>query len=61
MKSLKSWKTTLAGSIGIALAIVKYVWPEHSSFFVELIALATSAGLIAARDNNRSSEDVGAK
>lgn len=58
---MKSWKTTLGGIVGIVMLAVKYYWPQHSAILTEFIALATSLGLIAARDNNVSSEEAGAK
>lgn len=58
---MKSWKTTTAGIVALLAVLVKYYWPEHSSMFAEIIAVATAAGLIAARDNNVSSEQAGAK
>lgn len=61
MKSLKSWKTTLAGIIGLAALIVEIYFPEYAPGLAKLTAAAISAGLIAARDNNVSSEQAGAK
>jgi len=55
-----SWKTTLAG---IALIIAGHtllvVWPEEKLGEALAMILAGS-GLIFARDNDKSSEDVGA-
>jgi len=65
----KSWKTTLAGLLGIlASAITLVIKPlmdgdaataaEWGKFWA---IIAPAAGLLFARDDNRSSEAVGAK
>jgi hypothetical protein len=55
-----SWKTTLAG---IALIVAGHtlllVWPEEKMGEAIAMILAGS-GLIFARDNDKTSEDVGA-
>lgn len=61
-----SWKTTLTGILTIAGAVVaaglQYLKTGTLPEFGPLIAAVTAGvGLIAARDNNKSSEEVGAK
>ena len=61
-----SWKTTTAGvlSIVVAVASAALVWLKTGSLpdFGPVVAAVTAGvGLIAARDNDKSSEDVGAK
>lgn len=66
-----SWKTTLAG-VGALLLILGQVLKvlfdgdpsttlNLDSIIVEVIAALTAIGLINARDNDKTSEDVGAK
>ena len=55
---MTSWKTTLAGLIGIAAVVVPQFWPEYAPLMLKLAAIATSLGLIAARDNNVPSAAV---
>lgn len=57
---MKSWKTTAAGLIAIAAIIIETFFPEHRDVFAKVIAAATAAGLLAARDNNVTSEQAGA-
>jgi len=64
----KSWKTSLGGIILICLAVSSFLWsyfdgdpttvPNGELFFAQL---AGGIALIFARDNNKSSEAVGAK
>lgn len=61
MKNLKSWKTSLAGIIAIVTVIVEIYFPEYAPGLAKLAAAAVGAGLLAARDNNVSSEQAGAK
>ena len=63
MKSLKftSWKTALAGIIGLAGTVVPQFWPEYAQIMLQIVGLATSLGLMVARDDDKTSEDVGAK
>lgn len=64
-----SWKTTLCGILSILAAIITFVAlplldgnPETSTNVTALIAaIVAGIGLIKARDNDKSSEDVGAK
>ena len=61
-----SWKTTTAGvlSIVVAVASAALVWLKTGSLpdFGPVIAAVTAGvGLLAARDNDKSCEDVGAK
>lgn len=62
---MKSWKTTSAGALAIVSAITT-LWFQRASLTPELItgaaaAILTGVGLLCARDNDKSSEDVGAK
>lgn len=64
-----SWKTTLCGILGvIAAAITLVAQPlldgdpnTAPQWGVFVAALTTAVGLVFARDNDKSSEDVGAK
>lgn len=64
---MKSWKTTSAGILMIAGAIVRagFAWKAKSlseeAVMTILTTLVGGIGLILARDNDKSSEDVGAK
>lgn len=53
-----SWKTTLAGVLAIATAIVGHFWPQHLPLLVSIGTALTGLGLMAARDNGVTSEDV---
>jgi hypothetical protein len=57
----KSWRTTLAGLVGIAGAIATIVWPEYAAKIGAISTAIVGSGLLAARDNKVSSEDAGAK
>lgn len=66
---MKSWKTTLCGILGAVAAAITLVAqplldadpntvPQWGAF---LAAAAAALGLVLARDNDKSSEDVGLK
>lgn len=61
-----SWKTTSTGLLAIAGGIVRLVFAIKAGSLTEeavmtvLTTIITGVGLLAARDNNVSSEDVGA-
>jgi len=64
----KSWKTTTAGIAGILVAIASCAQAAFDNdpatvpnYEVALAAVITGLGLIFARDNDKSSESVGAK
>ena len=62
---MKSWKTTLAGvlSIGVALGSATLIWLKTGSvpdFGPVVAAVTAGVGLIMARDNDKTSEQVGA-
>jgi hypothetical protein len=64
--NMKSWKTTLSGVAtilgGVAGAIKLYLSGNvGEAITVGFTAITTGIGLIAARDNNVSSEQAGAK
>lgn len=59
MKS--SWKTTTSGVIAIAAIVVANWFPQYKGLLDTITGVAVSLGLISARDNNVTSEDVGAK
>ncbi len=56
-----SWKTTTAGVLAIAAIVVQNWFPQYQGILNTVTGVAISLGLIAARDNNVTSEDVGAK
>lgn len=63
-----SWKTTLSGvaaiitTLGAALSAMTDGNPDTTvNLSATITAIAVGLGLIMARDNNKSSEDVGAK
>ena len=68
---MKSWKTTVCGVAGLVAAVATGVKaffdgdPETGIDFGGILAavlvLAPSLGLLFARDNDKSSEDVGTK
>lgn len=65
---MKSWKTTVAGiggilaAVGGALALLFDGKPDTNPDWTAVIAAVTAGvGLILARDNDKSSEDVNAK
>ena len=64
-KSKSSWKTTLWGLLGSAGAVciaLAQVFPQNKGWAVAG-AVATALGIgglgVTARDNNRTSEDIG--
>ncbi len=62
---MKSWKTTSAGILTIIGALVS-LWFERHFLTPEIVmaaatAVLTGIGLILARDNDKTSEDAGAK
>jgi len=60
MKSM-SWKTTVSGLLALLGANLALFWPEHCAKLGGfLAALGSGVGLLFARDNDKSSEDVGA-
>lgn len=52
-----SWKTTLSGILTVVFGLVSMKWPSVGA---PLMALAIAVGLMKARDDDKSSEDVGA-
>src|SRR5688500_20255917 len=65
---MKSWQTTLAGIAAIVAAIANAIVAQFDSdpmtvpdWPLVVAAIAAGIGLIRARDNDKSSEDVGAK
>ena len=65
--TMKSWKTTAVGigallvAIGSAMIALLDDDPNTSLNIQQLISALAGLGLIAARDNSKTSEDVGAK
>ena len=62
---MKSWKTTAAGVVGIVVAVgsAALVWLKTGAvpdFGPVVAAVTAGVGLIAARDNDKTSEQVGA-
>jgi hypothetical protein len=58
---MKSWRTTLAGVVGIAGSVATVIWPEYAAKIAAVTTAVMSSGLLAARDNKVSSEEAGAK
>lgn len=62
---MKSWKTTVTGIVAIITAICGAVTGIVNNTPVDwttvIAAVVSGVGLIAARDNKVTSEDVGAK
>ena len=65
---MKSWKTTLAGVAAIIAAIALAIAHQFDAdantvadWGAVAAAVAAGVGLLYARDNDRSSEDVGIK
>ena len=63
---MKSWKTTLAGvlSIGVAVGSAALAWLKTGALpdlGAVVAAVTAGVGLLMARDNDKSSEQVGAK
>lgn len=62
----KSWKTTTAGILSIAGGLFTLYNAWHSkalnqeSLLASLTAILSGVGLLFARDNDKTSEDVGA-
>ena len=59
MQTKFSWKTTVAGIIGLATVIIPQFFPQYQDVFNKILGVAVSLGLIAARDNNVSSKQAG--
>lgn len=57
---MKSWKTTASALVVIIAVILKTFFPEQEAALDQAIAWASAAGLLAARDNNVTSEQAGA-
>ena len=64
----RSWKTTTFGVLTILSALMKAAMAvldgnaaTNPDWTVVITAITAGVGLIAARDNNKSSEDVGVK
>lgn len=58
---MKSWKTTLSGVAALAALAVKHFWPQYAPLADQAMTVAVAGGLLAARDNNVTSEDAGLK
>lgn len=65
---MKSWKTTVAGVAGLVAAVATAVQTQFDGdpattpdWAVVGALLATCVGLLLARDNDKTSEQVGAK
>lgn len=65
---MKSWKTTLAGIAGVVAAVASAVQAQFDGNPATVpdwglvgALLATGVGLLLARDNNKTSEQVGAR
>lgn len=49
---MKSWKTSLFGSLSIAVFVASYIWPQHKQFLNDLLPVIVAAGLFSSKDNN---------
>jgi hypothetical protein len=65
---MSSWKTTACGILAIVIAVasaLKAMWDGDPATVADWSTVGTSVmagiGLLMARDNDKSSEDVGAK
>lgn len=66
---MKSWRTSVIGAVLIVGALASLVisalankrMPTADELTMAAGTITTGVGLIAAQDNNKSSEDVGAK
>lgn len=55
MKSIfKNWKTSLAGLISAGAVIVPALAPQYAPIAKQILGLALSLGLIAAKDGNKT-------
>lgn len=65
VRKMKSWKTTTAG-IGAILSALSLIAKsihdgDYSQFGVAITGVLSGIGLLMARDNDKSSEDIGVK
>jgi len=65
---MRSWKTTATGLLAIVIAVataLKALWDNDPSTTPDwnavAVAIMAGIGLLLARDNDKSSEDVGIK
>lgn len=65
---MKSWKTTVSGVVAILMALCGAAQTlldndpaTNPEWTAVVAAIMAGVGLIVARDNNKTSEDVGAK
>ena len=61
---MKSWKTSLCGTLGVVfagLALIEEMPPLWRKIFAVLATAFPNFGLLFARDNQVTSEDVGVK
>lgn len=59
---MKSWKTSLAGIIvAVGGMMQTHTDPKLQAYGQTIMAIAGSLGLVACRDNDKSSKNVGAK
>lgn len=56
---MKSWKTTLCGAIALIGSSFAQFYPEYERHGLFLAQIGGALGLMFARDNNVSSEEVG--
>ena len=68
MKKKQSWQTSAAGTVAIlagllflACQVLGIEAPAIESTSAAIAAISTGVGLMRARDNDKSSEQVGAK
>jgi len=58
---MKSWKTTVCGVLALVGPLIAQFYPEHANHGNFIGALGAGLGLLFARDNRVTSEDIGIK
>ena len=56
---MKSWRTTICGVLALVGPLIAQFYPEHAHHGNFIGALGAGLGLLFARDNRVSSEDLG--
>jgi hypothetical protein len=58
---MKSYRTSISGFIALVGVAVAHFWPQHADLVAKMVAVGIAYGLLNARDNKVSSEDVQGK
>lgn len=61
MQTKLSWKTSVTGFLAVASAVIGNFFPQYQSVFNTVSGVLAGLGLVAARDNNVTSEQAGLK